>query len=133
VKPLQDEEGLMDSTVATATPETAQPSDGQATVVVRDLHKQYGSFHAVSGISFTARKGEIFALLGTNGAGKSTAIEILEGYQDATSGDVEVLGMYPKRDAKKLKERIGLTLQTTAAIRGAPRRRGAGAILQLLR
>jgi ABC-2 type transport system ATP-binding protein len=104
----------MGSVAATPVTGGIQPAGEQPAVVVQDLHKHYGSFHALDGISFTARCGEIFALLGTNGAGKSTAIEIMEGYKDATSGHVEVLGMNPKRDAKKLKERVGITLQATA-------------------
>jgi len=104
----------MDSAVATPSAGAAPPTDGQPAVVVKDLHKHYGKFRAVDGISFTVRKGQIFALLGTNGAGKSTTIEILEGYHEATSGQVEVLGLHPRHDAAKLKERMGLTLQATA-------------------
>jgi ABC-2 type transport system ATP-binding protein len=104
----------MGSVTATPDASTAPPPGPKPAVIVKDLHKHYGHFRALDGISFTVTKGEIFALLGTNGAGKSTAIEILEGYHEATSGHVEVLGFDPRRDAQKLKERMGLTLQATA-------------------
>ena len=47
-------------------------------ISVKELVKNYGSFHAVKGISFDVYQGEIFGLLGPNGAGKSTTLEIIE-------------------------------------------------------
>ena len=66
-----------------------------AVVEVRDLVKQYGSLHAVDRISFEIGEGEVYGLLGKNGAGKSTTVEILEGHRTATSGEVSVLGHDP--------------------------------------
>ncbi|WP_286278891.1 ABC transporter ATP-binding protein [Naasia aerilata] len=83
-------------------------------VSVRDLHKSYGTFSAVTGVSFDIGPGETFALLGPNGAGKSTAIEILEGYRDRTSGDVRVLGQDPARGGLAWKARLGIVLQSSA-------------------
>src|ERR671922_2040001 len=68
---------------------------------------------AVRGLDLAVQQGECFGLLGPNGAGKTTTIEILEGLLDATSGDVEVLGMHWGRDDQALKERIGTSLQET--------------------
>jgi len=82
-------------------------------VRVRDLHKSYGSFEALGGISFDISAGETFALLGPNGAGKSTAIEILEGYRDRSSGEVSVLGVDPQRAGRAWKARLGIVLQST--------------------
>ncbi|MBC7443091.1 MAG: ABC transporter ATP-binding protein [Ramlibacter sp.] len=82
-------------------------------VRVRDLHKSYGDFTAVRGISFDIEAGETFALLGPNGAGKSTAIEILEGYRDRTSGEVSVLGVDPQRGGLSWKARLGIVLQSS--------------------
>ena len=82
-------------------------------VSVRDLHKSYGGFDAVSGISFDILAGETFALLGPNGAGKSTTIEILEGYRDRTSGEVSVLGVDPSKGTLSWKARLGIVLQST--------------------
>ncbi len=64
-------------------------------ISVRGLRKSYGDFEAVSGIDLEVGAGEIFAFLGPNGAGKTTTVEILEGYRDATGGEVRVLGVDP--------------------------------------
>ena len=64
-------------------------------ISVRGLKKSYGDVAAVRDISFDVMPGEVFALLGPNGAGKTTTIEILEGYRQATSGEVSVLGFNP--------------------------------------
>jgi ABC-2 type transport system ATP-binding protein len=85
-----------------------------AVISVEDLHKRYGDVHAVDGITFEVAKGEIFGLLGPNGAGKTTTIEILEGLNTSDTGRVSVLGLDPARDNVKLKERIGVQLQTAA-------------------
>ncbi|MCY7288230.1 MAG: ATP-binding cassette domain-containing protein, partial [Cryobacterium sp.] len=82
-------------------------------VRVRNLHKSYGNFEAIRGISFDIEAGETFALLGPNGAGKSTAIEILEGYRDRTSGEVSVLGVDPQRGGLDWKSRLGIVLQSS--------------------
>jgi ABC-2 type transport system ATP-binding protein len=83
-------------------------------VSVTDLHKSYGAVRAVDGISFEVHRGEVFGLLGPNGAGKTTTIEILEGLNKADSGTATVLGMDPARSGNRLKERIGVQLQTAA-------------------
>ena len=81
-------------------------------VVVAGLEKVYGGNRAVDGLSFTVAPGEIFALLGPNGAGKTTTIEILEGYRAPDAGTVRALGLDPRRDARQLKLRMGVMLQT---------------------
>ena len=81
---------------------------------VRDLRKQYGPVKAVNGVSFDVRQGEIFGLLGPNGAGKTTTVEILEGLRRADGGSVTVLGIDAAREPSRLKERIGVQLQTAA-------------------
>ncbi|MFO0613690.1 MAG: ATP-binding cassette domain-containing protein [Polyangiaceae bacterium] len=55
-------------------------------IEVRNLSKFYGDFHAVRGISFNVKKGEVVGFLGPNGAGKSTTLRILVGFLGATSG-----------------------------------------------
>jgi ABC-2 type transport system ATP-binding protein len=82
-------------------------------VIVRDLRKTYGDFHAVDGVSFDIHRGETFALLGPNGAGKSTTIEILEGYRDRTAGSVSVLGVDPQTAGREWRGRLGMVLQST--------------------
>ncbi len=83
-------------------------------IEVRGLRKSYGSIEAVRGVDLRVSVGEVFALLGPNGAGKTTTVEILEGYLKRTAGDVAVLGHDPSRNDRKLKERIGIVLQTTS-------------------
>src|ERR1043165_7862823 len=81
-------------------------------IAVDKLFKNYGSIRAVDGISFSVEAGEIFGMLGPNGAGKTTTVEILEGLREADSGRAEVLGMNISRDGAKVKEQVGVALQT---------------------
>ncbi len=85
-------------------------------VVVEDLRKSYGQFHAVKDVSFEVHPGEVFALLGPNGAGKTTTIEILEGFRARDGGRVEVLGLDPASNltSRQLRERMGIVLQELA-------------------
>jgi ABC-2 type transport system ATP-binding protein len=83
-------------------------------ISVENLYKHYDDVKAVDGLSFEVQTGEIFGFLGPNGAGKTTTIEIIEGYKIADSGSATVLGLDPRRDHHKLRERIGLMLQETA-------------------
>jgi ABC-2 type transport system ATP-binding protein len=84
-----------------------------AVIDVRDLRKNYGAVAAVDGLSFHVDAGEVYALLGENGAGKSTAVEILEGHRSATSGSVQVLGTDPSRAGRDFRDRIGIVLQSS--------------------
>lgn len=80
---------------------------------VHDLHKHYGNNRAVDGVSFHVEPGEVYALLGHNGAGKSTAVEIMEGHRSPTSGEVSVLGFDPAQAEREFRDRIGVVLQTS--------------------
>jgi ABC-2 type transport system ATP-binding protein len=82
-------------------------------ITVRDFRKIYGDFVAVDGISFEVQRGEIFGLLGPNGAGKTTALESLEGLRAPDGGSLEVMGIDPTRDSRKLRNLIGVQLQTS--------------------
>jgi ABC-2 type transport system ATP-binding protein len=82
-------------------------------VEVEDLHKSYGPTEALRGISFTVGEGEVFALLGPNGAGKTTTVEILEGFRRRDRGRASVLGFDPATGDRRLKEQMGIVLQTT--------------------
>ena len=84
-------------------------------ISVRGLKKSYGDVAAVRDISFDVMPGEVFALLGPNGAGKTTTIEILEGYRQATGGEVSVLGFNPTNRMPEFRERVGIVLQQTGA------------------
>jgi ABC-2 type transport system ATP-binding protein len=82
-------------------------------LTVKDLHKTYGSFVAVDAISFEVQRGEIFGLLGPNGAGKTTTLECLEGLRQPNGGTLDILGLNPGRDARKLRNLVGVQLQTS--------------------
>jgi ABC-2 type transport system ATP-binding protein len=82
-------------------------------ISVKDLHKNYGAFHAVKGISFEVMEGEIFGLLGPNGAGKSTTLEIIETLRQKTSGEVIVDGFNLDQSPNEIKKIIGVQLQTS--------------------
>lgn len=82
-----------------------------AAIDVHDLHKNYADNRAVDGVGFHVDEGEVYALLGENGAGKSTIVEILEGHRDATSGSVSVLGFDPAKAQREFRDRIGVVLQ----------------------
>ncbi|GAB3695265.1 ABC transporter ATP-binding protein [Nocardiopsis oceani] len=77
---------------------------------VERLNLEYGDFHAVKDLSFHVRRGEFYALLGTNGAGKTSALETVEGHRAATSGTVRVFGENP-RDRRAVRPRTGIMLQ----------------------
>jgi ABC-2 type transport system ATP-binding protein len=80
----------------------------------RGLRKIYdGKVEALRGLDLEIREGECFGLLGPNGAGKTTAIEILEGLLPATSGEVRVFGRSWERNARELREWLGISLQET--------------------
>ena len=80
---------------------------------VKDFRKLYGKFVAVDDISFEVRRGEIFGLLGPNGAGKTSTLECLEGLRTPDGGSLRVMGVDPSRDSRKLRNLIGVQLQTS--------------------
>jgi len=83
-------------------------------VQIESLCKSYGSVAAVDDVSFLVREGEIFGVVGPNGAGKTTTLECIEGMRLADHGQIEVLGLDPVRDERKLRQRIGVQLQQSA-------------------
>src|SRR6188768_3749828 len=82
-------------------------------IKVKDLVKNYGNFEAVKGISFNVQEGEIFGLLGQNGAGKSTTLEIIETLREKTSGEVIVNGFNLDKSPDEIKKIIGVQLQSS--------------------
>lgn len=84
-------------------------------ISVRNLHRRYGSdknpFSAVRGVDLDVRRGELFALLGTNGAGKTSLLEVIEGIAAPSSGEVRVFGQDPFRNRRQVRPRTGIMLQ----------------------
>ena len=80
-------------------------------IEVEHLVKAFGDFHAVDDISFTVKKGEIFGFLGANGAGKTTAMHMLTGLNQPTSGTGRVAGYDIRTDYEQVKRHIGYMSQ----------------------
>ncbi|MDV9173317.1 ABC transporter ATP-binding protein [Streptomyces sp. W16] len=81
-------------------------------IEVTDLRRVYGGgFEAMRGITFSVRRGEVFALLGTNGAGKTSTVEVLEGLAAPSGGRVRVLGHDPHTERAAVRPRTGVMLQ----------------------
>ncbi len=78
------------------------------------LVKRYGDFTAVNGVDFQVRKGEVFGLLGPNGAGKTTTMEMIEGLRKPDEGTARVAGFDTRKDLNRVKEVIGVQLQSTS-------------------
>jgi ABC-2 type transport system ATP-binding protein len=81
-------------------------------IEAKDFCKTYGDFVAVDGISFDVQRGEIFGLLGPNGAGKTSTLESLEGLRAPDGGTLRVAGVDPTREPHKLRNLIGVQLQS---------------------
>lgn len=89
-------------------------NEEELAVRVDGLRYSYGDYEAVRGIDLEVHRGELFAVLGTNGAGKTTVLEILEGVRPAAEGVVRVLGLDPLSQRRRLATRAGVMFQDTA-------------------
>ncbi|KKQ73604.1 MAG: ABC transporter related protein [Berkelbacteria bacterium GW2011_GWB1_38_5] len=83
-------------------------------IEIKNLTKKYGKLIAVNDISFDVQKGEVFGLLGENGAGKTTTMEMIESLRKPSSGSIKVLGDDVSKNSEKVKEKIGVQLQSSA-------------------
>ena len=83
----------------------------ETTIKVQNLCKSYGNISAIKDINISVNQGEVFGLLGANGAGKSTTIECILGTKIAEKGTVSILGMNPIADRKRLFENVGVQFQ----------------------
>ncbi len=80
-------------------------------IVVKDIKRRFGNFYAVKGISFTVGHGEVFGLLGANGAGKSTTFRMLCGLLPASEGSLMVAGKDLRRAPAGARGRLGYMAQ----------------------
>ena len=85
----------------------------EPSVRVRNLTKSFGNRRVIDEVSFEVRRGEVFALLGHNGAGKSTTIDLILGLKSPDAGSAKLLGMDAARNRKQVFERVGVQLQNT--------------------
>lgn len=98
-----------------AVPEQVPAVSGDHVIDVRGLRRRYGGpdgFEAVRGIDFHVDAGELYALLGTNGAGKTSTLEVIEGLSPSSDGSVRVLGMDPWTSRRDVRPYMGIMLQS---------------------
>jgi ABC-2 type transport system ATP-binding protein len=93
--------------------EKVEVNNGRSDNVIEVSHlvKAFGDFHAVDDISFSVRRGEIFGFLGANGAGKTTAMHMLTGLNQPTSGTGTVAGFDIRTEHEQIKKHIGYMSQ----------------------
>ncbi len=103
----------MTSTAAAAIPTDRDP-DTSPVIRLTGLVKHYGDFTAVDHIDLSVIENEIFGILGPNGAGKTTTLEMIEGLREPDGGTIEVAGIDAIRDPNRVKQVIGVQLQTTS-------------------
>ncbi len=95
----------------TSVPPEAPASEADLVVDARHLARRFGDLVAVRDVSLDVRRGEIYGVLGANGAGKSTTIRMLCGLVDPSSGEARVVGYDVKKDPEAVKARIGYMTQ----------------------
>lgn len=88
--------------------------ENQNIIQVKNLTKKFNSFTAVDSISFTVKKGQMFAFLGPNGAGKSTTIKMLTTLLRPSSGEVYVNGFSPQRNQNEVRKSFGIIFQDSS-------------------
>lgn len=97
---------LLDSSVG-------EDDAGEPVVIARAVSRRYGKdFYAVKDFDLSVNRGEVFALLGTNGAGKTSVLEILEGLAHSASGEVTVFGHDPLRERAAIRPRQAIVIQS---------------------
>jgi ABC-2 type transport system ATP-binding protein len=111
-----------DSPTAALDGPTAAPA-----IAVEGLTKSYGDRQVLKGLSFTVAPQEIFGILGPNGVGKTTSVEIIQGLRSRDAGTIQLLGLDPVRDRAKLRKVLGAQLQSSAL----PERLRVGEALRL--
>jgi ABC-2 type transport system ATP-binding protein len=83
-------------------------------IEAQGVDKRYGHIQALKSVDVAVEEGQIFGLIGANGAGKSTFIKLLVGAAKADSGRLQVLGLQPRKDKRALREQVGYMPQSPA-------------------
>lgn len=99
---------------------------GEPIVVVKEISKSYGKVEALKEVSFAVEQGEIFGLIGPDGAGKSTLFRILTTLLLADKGTATVNGLDVVTDYKQIRTKVGIYARTVLALSGPFRRRESG-------
>lgn len=86
----------------------------ESAIAVERLRKTYGEVVAVDDLTFGVNRGEIFGIIGPNGSGKTTTVEILQGLRRPDAGAISVLGLNPQTQGEELRRHIGSQLQESA-------------------
>ncbi len=82
-------------------------------IEIKNLKKSFGEVKAVNNLSFSVKKGELFAFLGVNGAGKSTTISMMCGQLQKDGGEIHIAGLDPEEDISQIKKKIGVVFQNS--------------------
>ncbi|HLX58501.1 MAG TPA: ATP-binding cassette domain-containing protein [Ktedonobacteraceae bacterium] len=104
----------MDKDVTQVTSPSHMETTGKLAIEVKELSKSFGSFRAIDHLSLSIRQGEIFGLLGPNGSGKTTTINMISGLSTPTSGEVRVMGYDVRHNARQVRQILGSVPQETA-------------------
>ena len=83
-------------------------------IVVKNATKSYSGRKVVDDLSFEVKNGEVFGLLGHNGAGKSTTIEMILGLKKPDAGELTILGLQASKHRKEVFEKVGVQFQSSA-------------------
>src|SRR5437660_6054651 len=92
-------------------PITLEPISSELIIEIRGLTKRFGGLTAVDRLTLTVSRGEIFGLVGPDGAGKTTTLRMLCGLMDPTEGSARVAGHDAARESQAVKDRIGYMAQ----------------------
>src|SRR5712691_2810037 len=96
-----------------ATPPHRAGMTGSPAIELRALCKAFGTLQAVDHLTLSVEQGEIFGLLGPNGSGKTTTINLISGLATPTSGEVQVMGYEMPRHARQIRQMLGAVPQET--------------------
>lgn len=100
--------------VLTVPQQTPVADNAIPAIEIRNLSKTFGNFHAVDSLTLTVKQGEIFGLLGPNGSGKTTTINMISALTVPTSGEIKVLGYDVRHNARAVRQILGAVPQETA-------------------
>ena len=89
-------------------------ANNEKMVIARDVHKRYGTFHALKGVSLEVSKGEVVVILGPSGSGKSTFIRTINLLEEYQSGEIRVENIRVEKgpSLRQIRQEVGMVFQT---------------------